>query len=219
MAFTYPLGIADFWEQLRFADRPTFIPQHNKSQSMSGGGDVLSSFRGQPKWLVNVALAGGWHDRNLFTEADIMSLNSRDGTILAYDIRHPFPAADPDGWKLDGLSVTVASKGSNNRSISLTGLRGQFVVTKTDKISVAYGTGKYFLCEVQETVQADDTGETPEFEIWPPLPLTTETVDVGDAVTMRKACGKFKLQAGSYRPSGGSGNMAAGFSFSLISVP
>jgi hypothetical protein len=216
MAITYPLAVADFWERLRFADRPTFVQQHNKSQSVSGGGDILSSFRGQPKWVINVTLAGGWHDRNLITEADIMHLNSRDGTVLAYDIRHPFPDADPDGWKLDGMTVTIASKGSDNRSLSLEGLRPQFVVTKGDKISVLYDTDKRFLFEVMETVQADDTGETPEFEIWPYMP---PTLAVADVVTMRKACGKFKLQAGSYRPSGGSGNMAAGFSFSLISVP
>lgn len=219
MAITYPLALTDFWERLRFADRPTFIPQHNKSQSVSGGGKILSSFRGQPKWLVNVQLAGGWHDRNLVTEADIMHLNSRDGTVLAYDIRHPFPADDPDGWKLNGLDIVVASIGGDNRSVSLSGLRGQFIVTKTDKLSIAYGTDKVFLCEVQETVQADDAGLSPVFEIWPPLPTTTETVEVGDSVIMRKPPGKFEVVANSYRPSGGAGNMAAGFAFSLVSVP
>lgn len=219
MAITYPLNQADFWKRLRFSDRPVFIPQHNKNQSISGGGDVLSSFRGQPKWMVNVQLAGGWHDKNMVAEADIMHLISRDGTVLAYDIRSPFPEDDPDGWKLNGRTITVNSIGANNRSISLSGLRGQLIVTKTDKLSIPYGTGKYFLCEVQETVQADDTGETEEFEIWPPLPLTTETVEVGDVVTMREPCGKFKIVANSFRPVGGVGNIAAGFSFSLMSVP
>jgi hypothetical protein len=216
MAITYPLAAADFWEKLRFADRPVFMPQHNRRQSMSGGGDVLSSFLGQPKWIMNVVLAGGRHNRNLLQEADILHIGSRDGTILAYDIRRPFPADDPDGWKLDSMIITVATKGVNNRSISLTGLRKQFTVYKADKISITYGSGKVFLCEVVETVQANDSGVTPEFEIWPFLP---PALNVGDVVTMRKACGKFKLTANSFRSNGGIGDMTSGFTFSLISVP
>lgn len=216
MAITYPLSAADFWEQLRFADRPTFIPQHNQKQSTAGNGDVLAGYLGQPKWMVNLTLAGGWHDRNMISESDIKHLVSRNGTILAYDIRRPHPIDDPVGWKLDGRTVTVASKGSDNRSLSLTGLRGQFIVTKTDKFSVLYDTDKRFLFEVMETAQADDTGETAEFEVWPFLP---PGLNVGDVVTMRKACGKFKVSANSFRPNGGAGNLAAGFSFSLISVP
>jgi hypothetical protein len=216
MAITYPLAPSDFWERLRFADRPVFIQQHNKKQSVAGSGDILSSMFGRPKWVINITLAGGRHDRNIITESDLMHLNSRDGTILAYDIRRPYPEADPDGWKLDGMTVTIASKGSDNRSVSLSGLRGQFIVTKGDKFSVLYDTDKMFLCEAMETVQANDAGLSPEFEIWPFLP---PTLDVGDVVTMRKGCGKFKLIAGSYRPNGGSGDMAAGFSFSMISVP
>lgn len=216
MAITYPLAPADFWEQLRFADRPVFVAQHNRKQSVSGGGDIISSVYGQPKWSVAVTLSGGRHNRNLIQETDVMHLGSRDGTILAYDIRQPFPQDDPVGWKLNGHTVAVKSKGSNNRSLSLEGLRGQFIVSKGDKYSVLYDTDKRFLFTVVETAQADDTGDTEEFEIWPYLPAGLE---VGDVVTMRKACGKFRLVAGSYRPGGGAGDSAAGFSFSLVSTP
>lgn len=212
MAITYPLASADFWERLRFAaPSPVFVPQHNRKQSISGGGDVLSTIYGKPKWSVLVNLAGGRVNRNLVEEADMMHIGSRDGTILAYDIRRPFPAADPDGWKLNGMEITVLSKGSNNRSLALTGLRPEFIVTKGDKYSVLYDTDKRFLFEVMETTQADGTGNTAEFEVWPYLP---DALAAADVVTMRKACGRFKLVAGSYRPSGG-----AAFSFSLISVP
>lgn len=216
MAITYPLALTDFWELLRFADRPVFMPQHNRKQSISGGGDVMSTVYGRPKWVVSVMLSGGWHNRNIIQEADLMHVSSRDGTILAYDIRRPYPADDPDGWKLDGMEITVKTKGSNNRSLSLEGLRPEFTVTKGDKYSVLYDTDKRFLFEVMETDQADGVGDTAEFEIWPYLP---DALTVGDVVTMRKACGKFKLVSGSFRPGGGVGNMAAGFSFSLISVP
>lgn len=216
MAITYPLSVADFWERLRFMDRPVFVPQHNRKQSVSGGGDILSSVLGRPKWSITVMLAGGWHNANLFQEADMMHLNSRDGTILAYDIRRPYPVNDPDGWKLDSRTVQVLTKGSNNRSLSLEGLSDQFIATKGDKYSVLYDTDKRFLFEVMETSQADNTGETGEFEVWPYLP---EALAIGDVVTMRKAPGKFKLVGGSYTPGGGVFNSASGFRFSLISVP
>lgn len=215
MAIEYPLAASAFWERLRFIGRPIFVPQHNRSQSMSVGGDVLSSVRAKPKWSINVALAGGRHNRNILEEADLMHVASRDGTIMAYDLRQPFPAFDPDGWKLGNNVVTVASKGANNRSISLSGLRSQFIVTKADKLSIPYGTGKFFLCEVMETIQADNLGDTAEFEVWPFLPAELQ---VGDTVTMRKPCGKFKL-VGSVRPGSEMFNSATGFSFSLISVP
>jgi hypothetical protein len=212
VAITYPLAAADFWERLRFAaPAPVFVAQHNRKQSVSGGGDIMSTMYGRPKWSVAVTLAGGRVNRNLVEEADIMHVASRDGTILAYDIRRPYPASDPDGWKLGNKVVTVLSKGSDNRSLALEGLRADFIVTKGDKYSVLYDTDKRFLFEVMETNQSDDTGETAEFEVWPYLP---DALAVADVVTMRKACGKFKLVAGSYRPGGG-----ASFSFSLISVP
>lgn len=216
MVITYPLAADQFWENLRFADRPTFVGQHNRKQSVSGGGDIMSSVMGRPKWSIAVTLEGGRHNRNLIEEADLMHIGSRDGTILAYDIRRPYPENDYDGWKLNGRTVTVKSKGINNRSLSLADASPQFIATKGDKYSIAYGTGKRHLFEVMETSQADGSGDTGEFEIWPYLPAG---VLVGDVVTMRKACAKFKLVSGSYRPGGGSGDMAAGFSFSLISVP
>lgn len=210
MAITYPLPYVDFWEQLRWADRPVFVAQHNRKQSISGGGDIMSTIYGRPKWMINVNVSGGRHNRNLLQEADLMHVASRDGTILAYDLRRPFPENDPDGWKLNARDVTIKTKGSNNRSVSLQDVSPQFIVTKGDKMSVLYDTDKYFLFEAMETVQADGSGDTPEFEIWPYLP---DALDVGDPVTMRKACGKFKLSAGGYRPGG------IGFSFSLVSVP
>lgn len=216
MAIEYPLAASAFWEKLRFIGRPAFVSQHNRRQSMSVGGDVFSSVYAKPKWSISLTLAGGRHNRNLFQEADLMHLGSRDGTILAYDIRQPHPLDDKDGWKLFGRTVTVKTKGANNRSISLEGLRGQFIVSKTDKLSILYDTDKYFLCEVMETNQADDTGDTDEFEVWPFLP---EALLVGDAVTLHKACGKFKVVASSYRPGSDMFNSASGLSFSLISVP
>lgn len=217
MAITYPLSASAFWQQLRFASRPEFVLQQNRKQSQAGDGSMMSATFGSPKWTATVTLSGGKHNRNLEQEADLKHLTGRDGTFLAYDIRRPFPAFDPDGARLGDTVPEILTKGANNRSIALSGLPKRFTVTKGDKLSILYDTDKYFLCEAMETVTADaSTGETAEFEIWPFMP---PGVAVADAVSLVKPCGKFKIVAGSWRPASGAGNAASGASFSMISVP
>lgn len=212
-----PIAVADFWEQLHFAGRSEFVLQHNRKQSMDGDGNVLSATFGvAPKWKVDVALAGGRHNRNLVQEADLAGIGGRDLTFLAYDIRQPWPDFDPGGAKVGDRTVLIKSKGSDNRSFALEGLPRRFTVTKRDMISVVYATDRYFLCRAMESVASDTNGDTAEFQVWPYLPLN---LAVGDAVTLVKPPAKFKLVAGSYRPSSGSGNSASGPSFSMISVP
>lgn len=216
MSIVYPLPPADFWERLRISGRPEFMLQQNRKQSTDGGGNQLTAFFGMPKWTITVALAGGRHNRNLEQEADLKHLDGRDGTFLAYDTRRPYPASDPDGVTLGAAVVKVRTKGSNNRSLSLEDLTGGYVLTKGDKGSILYDGTKRHLFELMESVTADGSGDTAEFEIQPPLPVG---VDVGDVVTLIKPCAKFKLVAGSYRASSSAGNMASGPGFSAISVP
>lgn len=216
MSISYPLAASAFWEALRFASRPEFVLSQNRKQSGDGAGNTLSAFYGAPKWTVDVSLAGGRHNRNLTQEADIKHLEGRDGTFLAYDIRKPYPVFDPTGAILGASTVQVKSKGSNNRSLALKGLPAAYQITKTDKISILYGSTKRFLFEVMETVTADGSGDTTEFEIQPFIPTS---VAVNDAVTLVKPCGKFKIVAASYSPSSGRGDVSDGVGFSMISVP
>lgn len=212
-----PLGVAEFWEKLHFAGRPVFVPQQARKGSSDGHGNMLSAAFGvRPKWSASVQLSDGRHSRHLMQENDLAGLGGRDGTFLAYDIRTPYPASDPEGWRLGDSVITVKSIGANNRSIALEGFARAFTVTKTDKLSILYSSSKRFLCEVRETVTGNAGGETAEFEVWPFLP---PGIVVGDVVTLRKAPGKFKIVAGSYRPGSGAGNMASGPSFSMVSVP
>lgn len=211
-----PLALDAFWERLRFAARPEFVLVQNAKQSASGSGQILRAAFARPAWSVSVALAGGRHDRNLEAEAMLKRLDGVDGTFLAYDIRRPYPLADPQGAKLGDTVAAVLTKGSNNRSLSLEDLPPRQKITRGDKISIAYGTSSLFLCEAMDTVTADVSGETVEFEIWPPLPAA---IEIGDAVTLAKPAGKFKIVAGSYRPGSGSGNSATGPGFSMVSVP
>lgn len=216
MAFTDPVPAADFWETLRFANRPEFSPRHYQKQSLDGAGNALASILGQPKWAATIALAGGRHHRNLPQEADIALIVARGLRFLAYDIRRPYPAADMDGSLLGNLTVRVKSIGSNGRSLALKGLPKWFVVTKSDMQSALYSSTKRYLFQAEETVRAEPNGDTAEFEVWPFVPIG---LAVDDVVTLRQGCGHFKIVAGSYRPSSGQGGMSSGISFSMISVP
>lgn len=216
MAISYPLSRAAFWEAIRFAARPEFVLLQSKKQSQDAGGNTLTAFFGAPKWSVAVVTEGGHHNRNLATEADIKHLDGRDGTFLAYDIRRPFPASDPDGSIVAGSTVQVRTKGTNNRSISLKGLPAGYQITKGDKLSIVYASTRYFLVEVMESAAANGSGNTDEFEIQPTMPIG---IAINDSVVLNRPPGKFKIVAGSYRPASGRGNIADGVGFSMISVP
>lgn len=214
MSISFPLQTGEFWNKLRFANRPEFELAQFKQQNMDGAGNTLSAKFGQPKWRCDVATAGGRHDADMEVQALIKALIGRDGTFLAYDIRRPNPKLDPLGTKITGYSPLVRTVGSNNRSLSLKALRSNYAFTAGDFLSVTDGTGKRSLHQLMEDITAGGT-TTAEFEVQPYLPTW---IAVDQAVDLIHPVAKFKIVAGSYKPQGGAGNMSSGMSFSMISV-
>lgn len=101
MSITFPLTPSQFWERIRFSGRPEFDLLDYKSESMDGAGNVFPAKYGEPKWRADVATPGGRHNADIEIQALIKALKGRDtGRFLAYDIRRPYPLADPLGAKL-----------------------------------------------------------------------------------------------------------------------
>jgi hypothetical protein len=145
MAITYPLSVAAFWAALRFSGRPEFDLLDNRKQSQTVGGGTRTAFLAAPKWKVDVALAGGRHNANMDTESDLKHLRNRDGSLLAYDIRRPYPAFDPRGEKLGsgsiiGLGEVAASGSVVSGAYSVEGVP----VTRAQAVSVVGDAGTYF---------------------------------------------------------------------------
>jgi hypothetical protein len=215
MSWSFPLTAPQFWNKLRFANRPEFELAQFKQQSIDGAGNSIGAKFGQPKWRADVVTSNGRHDDDMESQALIKAMLGRDGAFLAYDIRRPNPKADPLGTLISGYTPQVRTVGSDNRSLSLKGLRSNYVLTTGDFLSVSDGSGKRALLQIMEDISASGT-TTAEFEVEPFLP---SWIAVDQSVDLAHPLGKFKIVAGSYKPQTGAGNRSAGFGFSMMSIP
>lgn len=211
----FPLTTGEFWNRIRFANRPEFDLGQFRQQSIDGAGNALGSRFGQPKWRADVVTSNGRHDDDMEIQALIKALYGRDGTFLAYDIRRPNPKLDPLGSIITGATVQIRTIGSNNRSLSLKGLTSGYRFTVGDFLSVTDGSGKRSLHQFMETISASGT-TTDEFDVQPFLP---SWIAVDQSVDLLHPTAKFKIVAGSYKPQAGSGNRTQGIGFSIMSVP
>jgi hypothetical protein len=127
-------------------------------------------------------------------QALIKALVGRDGTFVAYDIRRPCPKADPLGTLISGYTPSVRTVGSNNRSLSLKGVRsgydltvGDYLVIKRHRPAVAASAdGKHL-------GQRHDDGRSSKCSrsCRPGSPSIRRSIS-------RSRAGKFKIVAGSY---------------------
>ncbi|MBL0374038.1 hypothetical protein JJB09_18615 [Rhizobium sp. KVB221] len=216
MAVTFPLSLASFWEAINFANRPAFTTNQYQESSMDGGGNVLVAQYGQPKWTFSVKTVPQWHSHDIPAVALVNQLVARRGTFFAYDTRRPFPKNDPKGLVLAARTITIETKGANNRSIGLQGFTASFQLSVGDMLSVTDGAGKFQLLEVSENAIANGLGKTPVFEV---QPFLATWIAVGQTVTLIKPPGKFRIVPATFTGDDGSGNMGGGFSFQALSVP
>jgi hypothetical protein len=211
---SFPLALDEFWRRLRFAGRPEFVLQPYKQQSLDGGGNIIGAKFGQPKWQVDVMTAAGRHDSDMEMQALVKALIGRDGAFLAFDTRRPYPKADPLGIAIAGATPSVRTVGDDNRSLSLQGLVNGYDLTIGDYLLVKDGTGLRSLHQLMESISANGNAETQAFEVQPFLP---PWIAVDHAIDLARPAPKFKILAGSYKPSTGSGNQSTGFGFSMVS--
>lgn len=215
MTDSFPFALTEFWQQLRFSERPEFQLMHYGQESATADGRSIPAKFGEPKWRCTVALANGRHDANLRVQARIDALLGRNGTFLAYDLRRPYPLRDPFGAAVAASSPTIASIGSDNRSFAITGLPFGYSLSAADFVSVGSGAGNKGLFKLIEGGDANGDGVTAKLQVQPLLPTW---IAVGQTVTLIKPTAKFKIERGSYRPQSGQGNMAVGPSFTMIST-
>lgn len=131
-------------------------------------------------------------------------LNSLDGVIQpfeAFDLRRPYPRAHPTGsGASDGVLLTV---NDNNKAMSLSGLTSGQVISAGDYLSFTYGDSRA-VHQAMETVTADGSGETAEFEIRPYI-RPGWTISPATTVKLKNPRGLFSLMPGTVtsRSSGG----------------
>ncbi|MBB1247462.1 hypothetical protein [Rhizobium sp. G21] len=207
---------AEFFRRIRFAERPFFNLLPYRRESMDGGGNAIGNRRGQPKWTFTVRTAGGRHDADLEIAAQCRALIGRNAGFLAYDLRRPWPAADPGGDTVSGYggTIRVNAKGSDNRSLSLKNMPIA-PLSVGDMIAVKNDDGYRQILSVAEAAGVNSSDTTSLFQVQPFLP---SWVQVNDEVTLFRASMMFRILADSFSPPTGSGNTSGGLSFTAISV-
>lgn len=122
------------------------------------------------------------------------ALNSLDGLTNAFeagDLRNRYPRNYQNGAFTD--SGVLATVGANNKSLSISGLPANFVISAGDYFHFTYGTSRA-LHQACETVTASGAGLSPVFEV---RPFIRAGYTITNPVTFKLPNGLFILQPNS----------------------
>jgi hypothetical protein len=110
-------------------------------------------------------------------------------------------------------TATILSLGLNGKSLALTGAPPNFRLKVGDRFSYLL-SGYHFIHEVQEEVSANASGVTPEFDVFPhlPLPLVTST-----AVRLKRPVVSMRIEPESIAYNGAE-NLIGTVSFSAVQL-
>jgi hypothetical protein len=188
-----------------------------RSDELDGTADgrIWQSALAGPLWTADVTLT----DYSFATMEQIAALIRRlDGAKESFYLYNParrYPQADPDGSRLGTSTVTVKSIGSDGASLALEGLPANYTFTLGDKAHSDYGSGptrRYFF-EASETVEANSSGVTAEFAVFPDVPAG---LSAGAVITLVNPAAKMFIVPGSFNPGTMSGLVTTGASFKAL---
>ncbi|MDR7032930.1 hypothetical protein [Mesorhizobium sp. BE184] len=195
-----------------FSDQ-TFRLQERQEFSRTGNGRTYGKSFGSALWTATWQTGPMLNTDLLDYEAVLNSLDGVIGTFYAYDLRRPYPRAYPTGAFTD--SGQINSLGTNGKSLSLKLLAAGFVLSRGDYLAFDYGAGpSRALHQVMETVTANGSGLTSEFEV---RPYIRPGATVSTPVVLKKPPALFCLQPDSIQQSIVDG-MHGSISFSAMQV-
>jgi hypothetical protein len=174
-----------------------FYQSFNQQMSMTGGGETRSSDRAPALWKASVTTIPFAHADALGIQALI---NSRAGglkSLLLYDHRLPYPSSDPNG-SIIGSTVPELGTITDRLHVAFTGFPADYVMPLGSYFGIVFDTSRYYLGQFVEARTANGSGAIASVEIWPPLP---SSISGTPDVIIAKPCAKFRLDAGTARPS------------------
>lgn len=211
MAITFPR--TDVIEAL-YQDQP-FELMERQEISRSQGGTPYAKSLSEAIWTVSMQTVPMHNDDSLDFVAILRSLDGSIGTFTAHDLRRPYPREYPDGNFTDSGKLKTINE--NNKAVSLKGLPASFKVSRGDYFSFNFGSGRRALHQAMESVTADGSGDTTEFEVRPHIrPGVALSPDV--SVVFKKPSAIFVMEPGSLRPSRLNA-IHEQYSFSAVQVP
>lgn len=207
MSLTFPYPLAFLSDALCTRDDVLLTLRRNDEISGSGDGRYWTAQLARPIWSATVNISYQHRARAREIDAKIRALNGSANAFLWAD---PFYRTSVD----PGSSATISAIGADRTTIALTGLPAGYVINPGDRLSIAWGTDRYYLAEVAETVAASGSGLTGQFGVMPYLPLSIST---GAAVEMAKPVVKMIIPPDGYTPfSSRPGRFSQGASIQML---
>lgn len=214
MTITYPYSLANFADRLKISGI-TWDIKRNDELSGLGSGQFFQAELAPPLWVGDVMLDARDSDELKQIAALIRKLHGAQETFFLYDPLSKYPQADPTGALLGSNVVKVSAVGASWDSLSLKGLPAGYILTLGDKLQVTYGSApvRYAFLEVSETVSADGSGVTAQFEVFPHVPVG---VAMDNVVTLKRPACRVAVQPGSHNPGKARHTITEGAAFKVI---
>lgn len=197
MSISFPLTTV--LSATSFADQ-NFQLISRQELSRQANGRTIGKDLGSAIWVASYATIPMSNDDALAYEALLDSLDGVVQTFEAYDLRRIYPRSDPAGASYN--NGALLSVNANNKALALSGLIAGQVVSAGDYLSFTYGSSRA-LHKVAESVTANGSGVTAEFEVRPHL-RTGWTLSPSTTVLLKAPRGIFALMPGSVssKPNG-----------------
>lgn len=221
MAITFPMSASGFQEEMGIASAAWNLEKFEE-QSGYGSGEWLTRKLMPDLWEAEVSSVPMYHAQAHKIRSKLNVLGSVE-TFHLYNPAQPYPATDTSGaeinavnsivasgvWDDDGIwidalpwdgptvfTAAIASIDADRKTITLSRLPPDYVLTEGDLFSVIYSTSRVALIEVSETVTANGNGITGQFQVYPNL---RAGIVVGLDANFVKPVAKCKIVSGTAR--------------------
>ncbi len=165
MVTAFPLDAATWWGALPISTL-SLDPVEHIVADMTGKGEPIDDDVAPMLWEGEVSL-GRMSSGDAAHAAVMMDLLRPAGRLFwVYDIRRPFPKADPTGAILGASIPSIASLPGSGREMSMSGLPVGYELRQGDLLGFGYDGGRRALHRVlTPVVLANGAGTTPVFEV------------------------------------------------------
>lgn len=189
LADVYPLA---FLSDILRHQSLTFSLRRLDEQSGSGDGRFWVARMAPPLWEISAALIVPDRASAAEISAKIRALDGMRRQFLFEDKSY-----GPASGGVPGASVKIATISADRTAIALNSLPAGYSVTAGDRMSIAWGSGRYFFAEFAETVTANGSGVTAQIAIMPYLP---QSIAAGAAVELARPRLKVFVPPGGFTP-------------------
>ncbi|AJE47191.1 hypothetical protein [Celeribacter indicus] len=190
---TYPL---DFLSDELGLEAVTFDVQRNEEMHGTGDGAVWRTELARPLWKITVSLHLRHAELGRAIDAKLLGMGAGDDFLFA-DPSYHGPAWGPGSYLLHDMTVCLSGVSEDRRSVSLTGLGSNFLLSAGDRFSIEYGAGKVYFGVFRESRSIASSADAAEIQVFPYLPLG---IPVGAELELVKPFLKVMLARDGYMP-------------------